>query len=179
MPPVPKFEEYRAPWETEAGEDAEIDKGKLKKYIHGLLSDKDGLQAKVSTLTTERDEALSKAQEAARQSETDAERQAREAEERKQREEQAKGLELDNARLRVALAKGLSETQAKRLVGNTAEELAADADELLREFGGTGETEEGTPRQQPRKLTNSGDPEPDADAHIDIDKALESIPRLN
>lgn len=35
------------------------------------------------------------------------------------------------ARLRVALDKGLTPTQAKRLVGSTEEELAADADQLL------------------------------------------------
>jgi hypothetical protein len=34
-------------------------------------------------------------------------------------------------RLRVAMRKGLTETQAKRLVGTTEEELEADADELL------------------------------------------------
>lgn len=40
------------------------------------------------------------------------------------------------ARLRVALRKGLTETQAKRLVGVTEEELAADADQLLEDFKG-------------------------------------------
>lgn len=51
-------------------------------------------------------------------------------------EEAAGPLRLENARLAVALEKGLTLTQAKRLVGNTAEELAADADALLEEFGG-------------------------------------------
>ncbi len=40
-------------------------------------------------------------------------------------------------RLEVALAKGLTEKQAARLVGNTREELEADADELLTEIGST------------------------------------------
>jgi predicted nucleic acid-binding Zn-ribbon protein len=39
------------------------------------------------------------------------------------------------ARLEVALAKGLTATQAKRLVGTTKEEFAADADELLADLG--------------------------------------------
>lgn len=39
--------------------------------------------------------------------------------------------ELAMARYEVALEKGLTRTQAKRLVGSTREELAADADELL------------------------------------------------
>lgn len=38
------------------------------------------------------------------------------------------------ARLEVALEKGLSAVLAKRLVGNTREELEADADELLKTF---------------------------------------------
>jgi len=38
------------------------------------------------------------------------------------------------ARLRVALKKGLTEVQAKRLIGETEEELEADADELLASF---------------------------------------------
>lgn len=37
-------------------------------------------------------------------------------------------------RLRVALKKGLTETQAKRLVGESEEELEQDADELLDSF---------------------------------------------
>lgn len=39
------------------------------------------------------------------------------------------------ARLEVALDKGLTPSQAKRLVGNTREELEADADELLKDIG--------------------------------------------
>lgn len=39
------------------------------------------------------------------------------------------------ARLEVALEKGLTPSQAKRLVGDTREELEADADELLKDIG--------------------------------------------
>lgn len=42
--------------------------------------------------------------------------------------------EQEAAKLRVALRKGLTETQAKRLVGETEEELEEDADELLASF---------------------------------------------
>src|SRR5690606_17006061 len=38
-------------------------------------------------------------------------------------------------RLEVAMAKGLTAAQARRLAGNTREELEADADELLELFG--------------------------------------------
>lgn len=49
-------------------------------------------------------------------------------------EKRATTAERDAARLRVALNKGLTATQAKRLVGDTEEELEADADELLADF---------------------------------------------
>lgn len=49
-------------------------------------------------------------------------------------EENARGLERELTRLRVAIRKGLSETQARRLVGENEEELEADADELLETF---------------------------------------------
>ena len=45
--------------------------------------------------------------------------------------ERATAAERESARLRVALKKGLTEAQVRRLVGDTEEELEADADELL------------------------------------------------
>lgn len=44
-------------------------------------------------------------------------------------------LTLANARLEVALDKGLTKTQAARLIGTTAAELVADADRFLEEIG--------------------------------------------
>lgn len=46
------------------------------------------------------------------------------------------------ARLRVALNKGLTEVQAKRLIGENQEELEADADELLASFQKDGKSDE-------------------------------------
>ncbi len=43
-------------------------------------------------------------------------------------------LKADVARLQVALKKGLTEAQAKRLIGNTVEDLEKDADDLLASF---------------------------------------------
>lgn len=42
-------------------------------------------------------------------------------------------LELENAKLAVALEKGLTAADAKRLVGSTREELEADAEQFLRD----------------------------------------------
>ena len=49
-------------------------------------------------------------------------------------EERAARAESDLLRLRVATRKGLTEAQARRLVGDTEEELEADADELVTSF---------------------------------------------
>jgi hypothetical protein len=46
-------------------------------------------------------------------------------------ERRAQEIELEALRASVALNKGLTSSQAKRLVGSTLEELEADADELL------------------------------------------------
>lgn len=49
-------------------------------------------------------------------------------------EERATKAESKATRLEVAFEKGLTPAQAKRLVGETREELEADADEILRDF---------------------------------------------
>lgn len=49
-------------------------------------------------------------------------------------ERQAKDSETRALRAEVANAKGLTPNQAKRLVGETREELEADADELMRDL---------------------------------------------
>ncbi len=50
-------------------------------------------------------------------------------------ERQAKDSEQRALRAEIANAKGLTPSQAKRLVGETKEELEADADELLKDIG--------------------------------------------
>jgi hypothetical protein len=49
-------------------------------------------------------------------------------------QERAAQAELRAMRLEVAHAKGLTPSQAKRLVGSTREELEADAEEILADF---------------------------------------------
>lgn len=53
-------------------------------------------------------------------------------------EKRAADAEARALRLEVAAEKGLTMAQAKRLVGETREELEADAVELLESFGATG-----------------------------------------
>lgn len=59
-------------------------------------------------------------------------------------------------RLRVAISKGLTTAQAKRLIGSTEEELEEDADELLASFKSTSSA---PPTAKPKEsLRGGGDP---------------------
>lgn len=86
-----------------------------------------------------------------RKARRDAERRAREAEAKVKEQEDADKSAADQLaevkadlvkerkrgdRLQVAIDKGLTTKQAKRLVGDTIEDLEADADEILETFGG-------------------------------------------
>jgi hypothetical protein len=62
------------------------------------------------------------------------------------------------ARLEVALDKGLTPSQAKRLVGNTREELEADADELLADIGKA--TGPRAPQPDPNQGRQANRPDP-------------------
>lgn len=175
--PVPKLEEFKAPWETEAGDDAEIDKPKLKKYIHSLLVDKDKAQTARDKAVGERDTLKKEAEDKSREGESEVDRLKRENEELRSKGSQESPETL---KLRVAVRKHLTEVQAKRLIGETEEELEADADELVKSFGGSGEAGEGeeTPRRQPRRVNNGSDPDLEDEPDVPIEKALEQIRRL-
>jgi len=58
----------------------------------------------------------------------------------------------------VALEKGLTPTQAKRLVGNTREELLAEADELLKDLGSEND---GRPNARNQKKKTAPNPKDD------------------
>lgn len=57
-------------------------------------------------------------------------------------------------RAEIALEKGLTQSQAKRLLGETREELEADADELLKDIGATNGPR--APRPDPNQGRQSG-----------------------
>lgn len=90
--------------------------------------------------------------------------QEKQAERLAELESTAKTSTLEAARLRVALRKGLTEAQAKRLIGDSEEELEKDADELLATFQPEeGEDAGGVPRRPQERLrpgaTPSAEPE--------------------
>lgn len=86
-------------------------------------------------------------------------------------ESTAKSSTLEAARLRVALRKGLTETQAKRLVGDTVEELEADAEELLASF----QTDEpsDSPRRPKERLRAGA--APDAEPQQSSEELVEAV----
>lgn len=102
-------------------------------------------------------------------------------------EGKAASAEKELLRLRVAVRKGLSESQAKRLVGDTEEELESDADELLEAFGSSkkegneGETEEKPESKsngnRPKEQLKSGAAPKETPAETDPIKLAEGISR--
>lgn len=79
--------------------------------------------------------------------------------ERDQFKTRGESAEQQAARFEVALAKGLTATQAKRLVGSTKEEFEADADELLKDLGALNKTsvKPNSAQRNAEEVTSSGD----------------------
>lgn len=191
---LPKLEDWKAPWEVDADgkdipeEDQKIDAAKLKKYLHGLLSDKNRFAARADEASEKADELEKKLAEATDPKELE----KLQGEVKKARDEAAAAKEeakkgANALKWEVALEKGLTKTQAKRLVGSTREELEADADELIAEFGTKGKGGKGDDEGEPdddvhrgprRNLHNSGDPAPGkggkGDKEVDPDEVVKN-----
>jgi septal ring factor EnvC (AmiA/AmiB activator) len=82
-------------------------------------------------------------------------------------------------RLQVALDKGLTAGQAKRLSGSTIEELAADADEILEQFpaGATEKKPTPPPSSKPSESLRGGTDPTEEVEEMDPDKLADAIPR--
>lgn len=80
----------------------------------------------------------------------------RTSDERDEHKTARSAAELRAMQLEVALDKGLTTTQAKRLIGTTREELEADADELLESFKPAGEDAGGGPARRPTERLRGG-----------------------
>jgi hypothetical protein len=103
-------------------------------------------------------------------------------------EKRAVEAEKKVARLTVALRKGLTETQSKRLIGDTEEDLEKDADELLADFkgeetdGDEAETEPGKgerkePRRRPKERLKPGSTPSSEPEETDPAALAEAVPR--
>lgn len=174
--------EYQTPWESK-GEEYDPEKGKA--FIHYLQTQAWEKQeaatkaaADLTKVTGERDALQGKVNEAQRANETELEKVTRERDEAKAAAAKAAEPDLEKLRLQVAVDKGLTKLQMKRLVGANLEEMTADADALLAEWKSTGAGEDGgedeaNPSTQPRTtLTNPGDPKPNS-GKFDAEKAAD------
>lgn len=83
--------------------------------------------------------------------------------------------------LRVAMRKGLTEAQAKRLIGETEEELEKDADELLETFTAAKQADSGAkvtpPAARPREHLRSGATPGKEPEETDPIKLAAAVPR--
>lgn len=183
---VPALADYKPSWINEDGEITDVQA--VLKVVHTLMVDKAKAQdaredalAEVKEVTAARDELQEKVDD----------KNAPDAQAEIAKANKAKDEALDKAakaearadRIEVAMEKGLTPAQAKRLQGETKEELEADADEILELFGGSkagdeDEDEEDEGRTAPRskvRLTNGGDPKQQVDSEPDYEKIAAEI----
>lgn len=81
------------------------------------------------------------------------------------------------AKLRVALRKGLTEVQARRLVGDTEEDLEKDADELLESFA-PAEGGPAAPARRPKERLKPGAANDSEPEETDPRKLAARLPRF-
>lgn len=184
---VPELAEYKFTFVNEDGEIADVEAA--KKAFHTLMVDKakaqdarDDALAENAKTVQERDELQEKVDD---RNAPDAQAEIAKAKSAASKAEaDAKAATARADRLQVAIDKGLSTAQAKRLQGENLEELEADADEILELFGGkatSGDEEEeegdqtGRTTPQLKRLTNGGDPVQTANAEPDYEKIAGQI----
>jgi hypothetical protein len=153
----------KKPW----GDDKDFDAEKAWKLITNLRGDVDKQKKRGDELATkvkEHEDATKSDSEKLAERTTDA-------------ETRADAATREAARLRIAIKKGLTETQAKRLVGDTEEDLEKDADDLLASFkdddndDGTGE------RRTPKPRLRTGAAPSSEPEETDPEKLAEQVPR--
>lgn len=181
MPKLPEFKDWQAPWEKSG---TEFSADVAKKFIYDLHKDVEKSGEEISTLKTSNSELTTKVTEAERATLTDAEKAAAERADLEKKLADAGESSLEVTRLELALEHGLTKSQAKRLVGKTAEELTADAEELVKDLGLTKEEnkdenngDQSNGRQRPRQVRNPlqhGDP----DTGVSTEELLKVLPRI-
>lgn len=190
---VKAFDEFRAPWETADGTEAEIDKPKLKRYIYGLVTDKakaqDAREEAVENVTRLEGELDEAKKEAASSNGEEAQKKIDKlTRDLTTAREKVTSLEakIEESELRSEVLEGLDPKYAKYVTGTTREELEQSRAQVEADFGldsggdndDEGEDEDEPPaRTRPQsRLRNVRDPEnnkgPDA---IDFDKVADEI----
>lgn len=190
---VKPFADFRAPWETEAGDEAEIDKPKLKRYIHNLVADKakaqdsrDDTEVARKSAETERDEAKADAEKASPdESNKKVAKLTKDlADVTAERDTLVSNKERDD--LRSEVLGDLDPKYAKYVNGETRDELEKALEDVKKDFGlddkkdkdEDDENDEVEVRTRPRsKLTNGSDPDSGKGGsdEIDFDKVADDI----
>ena len=194
------FDEFRAPWETADGSEAEIDKPKLRRFIYNLMSDK----AKAQDARDEVNESLEQAQKDLDEAKEEAASANGEEAQKKIDRLQAKVDSLTSERDALVSANEARELRAevlgdfekeypkaaKYVTGETREELEASLEAVKEDFGitesdgdeGDDDEDEDEPpvRTAPRArkgLRNGADPDAGAGGgeEVDFDKAADQI----
>ncbi len=154
----------KPPW---GDDEKDFDANRAWKLIQDTRADREKIKQEREALAT-------KVKEHEDASKTEQEKAAERAAEA---EKTAKSATLEAGRLRVALKKGLTETQAKRLVGDTEAELEKDADELLASFKTEDDDGKGPTRRPREKLRPGAAPESEAE-ETDPEKLAAQVPRM-
>lgn len=154
----------KKPW----GDDKDFDPEKAWKLITNLRGDVDKAKKRG-------DELASKVKQFEDSTKSEQEKAAEAAQAAQQ---QAEAATREAARLRIALKKGLTETQAKRLVGDTEEDLEKDADDLLSSFKDDDSSgdDDGARRTPKPRLRPGAAPSAEPD-ETDPAKLAEQVPR--
>ena len=187
------FDEFRAPWETEGGSDAEIDKSKLKRWIYGVLTDKAKAQdaredALESVKTLESDLEQAKKEAASANGDEATKKIAKLEKELAEAKSTVETLEKDKevSELRAEILAGVDPKHAKHVKGETREELEKSLEEIREDFGlpkpgekeGDEDDENAQVRTRPRTgLTNPADKlaGKSGEAELDFDKIADQI----
>lgn len=141
---LPPLEEWLAPWEKDKDgkkldEPEDIDPGKIKKFLHGLLGDKFKLQEQVASAEAARTSLETTLTDLQRKNESDEQRREREDKERNDRLAKAEAREKERAKV-DAIADafeedGITPAQARKLAsrvkGDDEEAWLKDAKELV------------------------------------------------
>jgi cell division septum initiation protein DivIVA len=181
MPKLPEFKDWKAPWEKS---ETEFNADVARKFIYDLHKDVEKGAEEISTLKTQNSELQTKVTETEKANMTEAEKAAHEKAELEKKLASAGEKDLEVTRLELALEHGLTKSQAKRLVGKTAEELTADAEALIEDLGlkkdeSNNPDGEQTPdgRTRPRRLQNPLNPQ-GGDTGISTEQLLKELPRI-
>lgn len=160
MADFPKFEDWTPPWGTD---DEKFDAEKAKKRVYDLSKDKHSQAERIKALDTEKTELADKVKVFEEKDMTALEKANAEIERLKNEKASPTkktavsddDFDIEKARLEIALDKGLTKAQVKRLVGSNLDELTADAEAYIEEHGlgeagnGSSQANGGTEGQAP------------------------------